>query len=320
MRRRTSLATAITLCLLLATAAATAADPQAPVAILYGSQRSYQEAATALRQALEAQGRKCLLVELPKTQDTATDQRIVQQLVEAKPGLIAASGATATSLALESVPTAPVVFFMVPNALDADFLNDSSPYRARVTGVAADVSPKDQIDWIVRLHPAGKRVGVLHSPRTKRTVEAIRVAGAERGVEVVAIEDDGTEFAKAVDTLLQKGCGSALMIPDAKIYNQTSIQHLLLWGIRQKKPVWTFSDSIVKSGAMAGLYCDTQAIGRQTAELVVKVLDGTPPSSLGVQYPRQFGRAVNDRTAEMIGLRLDESVIGRDTLRFGGQQ
>ncbi|MBN2560309.1 MAG: hypothetical protein JXQ75_05205 [Phycisphaerae bacterium] len=289
------------------------------VAILFRTHKSYQTAASSLETALQATGCECTSIELPKSDDEPGRESALRRLTAARPTVIAAAGASATSFAVDKVPRIPVVFFMVPNARDAPFVVDGNPHKARVAGVAADVSPEDQINWISRLHPAIKNIGILHSSRTQRTVKAFKDAAERRRLTVTAIEADKGEFPEAVDALSAKGCDGVLMIPDAQVYNAATIKRLLLWGIRQKKPVWTFSASIVKAGAFAGQYADSEAVGRQAAELVRREIKGTPPSELGLQYPRYVGRAVNERTAEMIDVRLSSAVVGTDATRFGEQ-
>ena len=125
---------------------------------------------------------------------------------------------------------------------------------------------------------------------------------------------------KAVEELNARECNSVLMIPDAGVYNVPNVQRLLLWGIRQKKPVWAFSASIVKAGALGGQYADAETVGQQAAELVKKVRSSTNPTQIGFQYPRRVGRAVNERTAKLIGLRLSESLLNADIVRYGEEE
>ncbi len=106
------------------------------------------------------------------------------------------------------------------------------------------------------------------------------------------------------------------MIPDARVYNSTTIQRLLLWGLRQKKPVWTFSANIVKAGALAGMFSDAGKTARQTAELAGGILGGVAPGKIGLRYARDVGTAVNVRTAKMIEVKLDK-VVFPDTIKFG---
>ncbi len=291
-------------------------DPDVRVVVLCGPQRTYRQAASALRDSLASAGCQSLLVELPKNGEGPILDEALRQLVEANPTVIAAAGSNATSLALATVPDVPVVFFAVPNVLDAEFSAPGRVDRGRVAGVAADVSPAEQIAWITRLHPQARKLGLLHSRRTRLTAEAISRAAAQRGISVATIESDKGEFAGSIDALNQQGVDGVLMIPDAKVYNSASVQRLLLWGIRQKKPVWAFSAGVVKAGALGGQFADNQAVGEHAAELIQQVIRSEPVGKLGVQYPRKTGRAVNERTAEIVSINLADDVLVSAT-RFG---
>ncbi|MCP4591940.1 MAG: hypothetical protein GY842_14495 [bacterium] len=308
----TTIATAIG-----AVGSARADDSEKRITIVSGTQRSYRQAAEVLREVLWERGHACALVELPERTDAAARTRVIQELREAKPHIVAVAGAAATTLVLESIQDAHVVFFMVPNSLDASFMTDRSAGKARVTGVPADASPEAQIDWIRKLNPQARRIGVLHSVRTRQTVAALNRAAQARGITLFAIEASRTQFPKAIDALNSHGVHGTLMIPDGRVYNSVTVQRLLLWGIRQKKPVWGFSPSIVKAGAFAGQHCDPEVVGRRTAELVEQVIGGTPPPELGVQYVRKVGHSVNQRTAEMIGLTVPSGVVGPGTTVYG---
>jgi ABC-type uncharacterized transport system substrate-binding protein len=264
------------------------------VVVVAGHQSSYRQAARALVETLRDADADVLLLQLA-SDDEGDSAKVVAQLRNAQPRLIATAGGTATVLVLDhvpGVPTAtvlvldhvpgvPVVPFMVPNLLDASFAVPDSRFHSRVAAVAADVSPVDRIKRIRQLHPGCRKLGVLYSPRTTRTIEAITTAAASFGMVVVPIQADASQFPEAIAALNQEACDAALMIPDARVYNAANVQRLLLWGLRQKKPVWAFSASVVKAGAAGGQYVEPEAVGREAARLVQRILRGQAPNTFG---------------------------------------
>jgi ABC-type uncharacterized transport system substrate-binding protein len=287
------------------------------VAILFGARESYRSAAASLETSLKAAGIECVTAELPKREDDAGRGETLARLRAAKPAVIATAGIGATSFVLGKGPKTPVVFFMVPNARDAAFMKDGSAGKDRVAGVTTDASPEDQLAWIARLRPAFKHIAILHSSRTKQTVKRFEAASRKQKIAITAIESDKNEFPEAIEALNASGCDGVLMIPDARVYSVATIQRMLLWGLRQKKPVWTFSANVVKAGALAGMYSDTDKAAQQTAELIGRILDGVDPGKIGLQYPRDVCTAVNMRTAKMIEVSLDDKVVRAETVKFG---
>jgi ABC-type uncharacterized transport system substrate-binding protein len=196
---------------------------------------------------------------------------------------------------------------MVPNAADADFVANPKKHGWRASGVAADVSPRQQVDWIKRLQPGCRKLAVLHSSATRRTTESLREASGLRGIKLISIDARMDEFAEALDALGRSGCDAVLMLPDPRIYNTPNVKELILWGLRERKPVWTFSNNIVKAGAFAGQSVSPEEVGRKAAKLVAKLLDGDRTSRIGLQYAAETEKAVNLHTAE----RLEMTVGGR---------
>jgi ABC-type uncharacterized transport system substrate-binding protein len=312
-----------------------------------GTHKSYKDAAADLQIILTEKGWQCLVVELPEsleqashleTETAPSDQsttaaattapapdtqtaglaaHVLKALTEANPPVIVTCGPSATTLILENIPHAQVVFCMIPNALDMPFMALDSPYSKRVSGVAMDVLPADQVSWIARVSPNARHICVLHSERSKRTAEALQATGKDKDIRFSLIEAQKDEFPKAVEALSTQGCDGVLMLPDAAVYNSANVQRLLLWGIRQKRPVWAFSANIVKAGAFAGQYPDNPLVLRQTVEIAMKVVDKTPPKPVGLVYLREFQTAINERTAEMIGLEFSPDILESVNTRFG---
>lgn len=316
-RRRRTRARALlcALCALLPSSAL-ATDDSERIVVLTTSRGLYRVAAEATVARLQTAGANCELL-VVSTQDAQARQETLERLRESASTLVVTGGATLTREALKTVPKAPVVFVMVPNALDASFLREGSPYVDRVAGVTSDVAPARQVDWIRRTHPKCQRVAVLCSARSVRTAAALEAAGRERGIEVTPLSAKRDEFPAAVDALNAGKFDGVVMIPDSQVYNSPNVQRLLLWGLRQKRPVWAFSDKVVKAGALAGVYSDPTEVGSQAAEIVQEILRGKDPQSIGLRYPHGLGHAVNLHTAGMISVRFGDDLFATTVKRFG---
>ncbi len=295
--------------------------PPARIAILFGPQRSYRAAAFALKASLERKGHRCIRVELARKNDKASREQVLKTLIAPDIGLIATAGNHATTFALEKTNKTPIVFFHVPNAPDAPFMRADRPtHPGRLSGVTIDVQPEAQLEWIKKLCPRVKAVAILHSRRTERTVEAFRRASEKSGIRVIAINADKGRFPEAIDALNASGCDGVLMIPDAKVYNAATIKRLLLWGLRKKIPVLTFSENVVKAGAAAGMYADSGAAIRQTSALIHDIVGGADPAAIALQYPKRIQKSVNLHTIQAIGAGLDLGVVRATTTKFGERQ
>jgi ABC-type uncharacterized transport system substrate-binding protein len=305
------------------------------VAIFLTSSEPYKQVATALREDFARTNRHCEIVELnlvkaenpgpeatmPTSQpadeggSNRETESAIARLKELKPRIVVSVGTAATTLARQSLEATPIVYCMVANVEDREFA--TNPPDPRLHGVTTDVDPAEQMRWVKRLSPAVKTVGVLHSERSKRTVDSLIQAARDQGIRVEKIPATLGEFPAAIHTLDEKDCDAVLMIADANVYDSASVQRLLLWGLRNRKPVWSFSSNIVKAGAFAGLYPDSGSIARQTAALALQLLDKPGERKAERQFPRRVLTAVNERTAEMIRVALDKEALQQVAVRFG---
>ncbi len=295
-------------------------SPRQRIVILYSDQRTYREASECLGKVLEERGYESTQIELPSAEDATGHAIAVEKLKGVQPSVIIAAGNAATTLALEEVPTTPVVFFMVPNGRDAPYMQADSGYKDRVAGLTTDISPRDQVEWIARSHPEASCVVAFHSKRTRHSVTELQRVATEFKLDIVPIEADKDKFPQAIDKLTASNCDGVLMVPDARVYNTPTIKRLLLWGIRHKKPVWAFSQNIVKAGAFAGTFPDLENVIQQTATIAQRVLKGEKPESIGMQYPEVVNRAVNQRTAEMISLPITKQMLIGEVIKYGEEQ
>lgn len=321
------------------------------IVILSTPHPTYQEAAAAAETALAASGYKVTRIWLPKgahawrhdrpaetgagspphpqtvpsppglppgeqNQPPPELQEPLRQIDAAAPSVILSVGEDATETALEARPGTPVVFCMIPNALDMPFLQPGYPGHDRVAGVAADIDPVKQMDWILAICPKTRRLCVPGSPRSVRTTGAIEAAGNARGVEVRALDVRREQFGSALKYFDDNNCEGVIMVPNADVYSAATVKELLLWGLRNRKAVWTFAPTIVEAGALGGQYIEASTAGRQAADIARRIAAGTRPSDIGLQYPDVVRTAVNKRTAEMLGISLGQNILDNVTVRY----
>lgn len=298
----------------LAAPSALASDQErATVLILHQSRPIYEQAVQALCAALNAQHVAHQVAGVADDEDHARKD-VQQRLADSKPAVVVVTGAPLVEAALAAKSGARIVHLMVPNAADASFAADRSN---RVCGIACDVAPQTLVDWVRRTAPQARRVAVPHGSATARTVQALVAEGRRQGLEVVPLDVDRDRFADATSKLDEARFDGALMIPDSTVYNSQNVEHLLLWGLRRKKPVWGFSGKIVRAGAFASVHVEPDEIGRETADLVRAILADANAAREALAYPTHYGRAVNTRTAELIGIPLDTTKLGDNVTRFG---
>lgn len=285
------------------------------VLIVHPDQPIYASAARALGAALRAAGTTSSIHSIP-TGDARAAEQLRDRLRRMRPKVVAAAGEPLTLLVLETLPEAVVIHFMTLNAADTAMAADTFPHANRVAGVSCDVAPDELLGWIAETTPAVRRVAVLHSDRTRRTADALVAAGRRRRVEVIAVPAERERFADATARLSRERVEGVIMIPDAAVYNAPNVEHLLVWALREKRATFAFSENVVAAGALAGIHADPERVGRETAQLVRRVMNSRLPDER-ILYVESLNRAVNSHTAGLLGIDLAPALRRGDVTEYG---
>jgi putative ABC transport system substrate-binding protein len=99
------------------------------------------------------------------------------------------------------------------------------------------------------------------------------------------------------------------MIPDETVLTPRSSRFIIFELIKSGVPVIGLSSAYVKAGALMSLDCNYTDIGRQSAELAVRVLAGQKPGQLPHTIPRTYTRSLNLKILEHVRIQMDQAVL-----------
>jgi ABC-type uncharacterized transport system substrate-binding protein len=137
----------------------------------------------------------------------------------------------------------------------------------------------------------------------------MEAAARKEGYTAVVVDCDApADLLKSIEALKGR-VDFVLCFPDAELFNAVTIKPLILASLQDRLPVIGFSPAFVRAGAAAGIYPDYQDIGRQTAEMALRVMRGEDRTS--GEGPRKVRAAVNQRVARLLGVefRTDSSAV-----------
>ena len=233
---------------------------------------------------------------------------VLAALHRVNPDLIVSVGSLATAVVLgDTTQRAPVVFSMVLYPRQSEFLSD--PSRS-VTGVALDVPVEVQLEYVRKLVPAARRLGVLyHAAETGLVVEAARRIAPTHGLSLVTrVVEQPANAVTALGELMEE-VDVVWSVADSHVFTPQTTSALILAALRRRVPLIGLSTAHVRSGALATLFCDYEDVGRQTGDLVRRVLDGSRPEDLPVAGPRKVSLGLNLKTAQHLGLDVSPPLV-----------
>lgn len=151
--------------------------------------------------------------------------------------------------------------------------------------------------------PGRTRVGILLGPNSAELDTLLRSEAKAAGLVAVIEKTSDADPLPELKQLLGH-CDAVLAVPDQSIYNRSTIQSLLLTTYRHQVPLFGFSASYVKAGAIAAVYSSPAQIGQQAAEVIQRLVveRHLPPP----QFSRYYSVGVNVQVARSLGLAVDD--------------
>ncbi|MGU7877869.1 ABC transporter substrate-binding protein [Streptococcus suis] len=234
--------------------------------------------------------------------DQANLQTISEQLIDGNDIVLAIATPSAQSLATVSTET-PIVFTAVTDPLSADLVESIEKPGGLLTGTSDQAPIDKQVELLGQAVPDAKTVGILYTTSERNSevqVEQAKELLEKAGYKVVVkgitssneVQDATTSLMKDVD---------ALFIPtdNTVASTMTMIGEL---SVEHKVPVIGGSTDMVDEGGLLTYGTNYVALGRQTAKMAIKIIEGANVSETAVEYPETVSLHVNEEMAQKLGI------------------
>jgi len=263
----------------------------------------YRDALKGFQQALTQRGMEAILDVVALQRDANKVAPALQKAKRDGATLVFTMGLVATQAALAENPDLPVVAGLVLSA-------NSLKKGTNATGVVLEMPMEVQFEWMQRLLPTHKTVGVLYNPAENRQrVEEAGRAARGKGLQLIPYEVDTPQSLPIVLDTVAKQADVLWGIADSLVVSPETAKTLLLFSFRNRIPFIGLSSAWVKAGALFALDWDYEDVGAQCGELAARVLKGARAGSIAPGTPRRVTYAVNLKTAREMRVVLSESVI-----------
>ncbi len=245
----------------------------------------------------------------------ATAAQIARQFAGEAPNVIIVPISTPSAQAVvSSTRDIPVVFTAVSDPLGAQLVKDMEKPGGNVTGLS-DMSPvAEHVALIKEILPNAKSIGYLYNSGEANSVSllaALKTEAEKAGLTVV--ESAATKSAEV------QGAARALVGRADAIYVPTdntiisALEGAVAVAEESKLPLFTADTDSVSRGSIAALGFNYYDVGKQTGEVVVRVLKGENPGDIAVKVAAGSDLVINKGAAAKMGVTLPESVLGRAT-------
>jgi len=240
--------------------------------------------------------------------------QIARKMVGNQPDIIVAIATPSAQAVVSTTKTIPVVFSAVTDPLAAKLVATLKNPGKNVTGLSDMANVKEHLALIKEFIPTLKVVGIPYNPGESNSVSmlaSIKEAAATMGIKIVeSAAPKSSDVMIAAKQLVGKVDAIYCPIDNTIISAAESVVRV---GIDAQVPVFAADTSTVSRGAIAAVGYNYFDLGRQTGDIVVRILKGEKPGSIDVKMAKGTDLYVNPKMAERMGIKVPDSVLKRAT-------
>ncbi|GAA3092306.1 ABC transporter substrate-binding protein [Rhizobium viscosum] len=242
----------------------------------------------------------------------ATAAQIARQFAGDEPNVIVPISTPSAQAVVSATRDIPVVFTAVSDPLGAQLVKNMDKPGGNVTGLS-DMSPVgEHIALIKEILPDVKTIGYLYNSGEANSVSLLAALKAEaEKAGITIVESAATKSAEV------QGAARALVGRADAIYIPTdntiisALEGAVAVAEESKLPLFTADTDSVSRGSIAALGFNYYDVGKQTGEIVVRVLKGENPGDIAVKTAAGSDLVINKAAAAKMGVTLPESVVSR---------
>ena len=241
--------------------------------------------------------------------DMATATSIATTFAAADHDLILAIATPTAQATAQAVTDVPILVTAVTEPEGAGLVDSWDEPGGNLTGTS-DLNPvRDQLALITELAPDVATVGIVASSgevNSEIQVDLAREAAAELGFAIeVAMVTNSSEVQQAAESL---DVDAFFMPTDNTVVS--AFESLLQVAESKGVPLVSADGESVERGAVATYGVDYELLGRQTAEMALRVLlDGADPATMPIETQSELLLFVNPAAAERMGVELPATLL-----------
>ncbi|MBI4804180.1 MAG: ABC transporter substrate-binding protein [Desulfovibrio sp.] len=249
--------------------------------------------------------------------NAATNVQIAGQMLDEKPHLVLAIATPGAQVSAQKIKDIPVLFTAVSDPVGAGLVKSMDAPGGNLTGMTDMPPVAKQLELIKTILPKAAKIGIVYNAGEANSVSqvnAVKAAGAKLGMSVVeaTVSNSGGVF-QAAKSLV--GACDAVYIPlDNTVVS--AFESLVKICEENKLPLFSSDNESVAKGSIAALALDYYAMGKQTAAMAKKILDGTKPGAMPVESLTNLDVHLNLKAAKAQGVTVPEDVVKKAVKKF----
>ncbi|MDF1486943.1 ABC transporter substrate-binding protein [Tessaracoccus caeni] len=210
----------------------------------------------------------------------------------------------------QTIADRPIVFASVTDPVAAGLVESMEAPGGNVTGTSDQIPADRQLEYLLELVPDIKTIGIVYtSSEVNAEIQAdmMTEAAAAKGIEVkTAPVINSSEIAQAAESL---DVDAYYVGNDNNVVS--GIESMVQVAEKNQRLLFTSDADSVDRGAAATLATDYKAQGKQTARLLLKIIDGSDIAVTPVEIQESLEFTVNPEAAKRMGVEISPETLAK---------
>ncbi|MFY9837105.1 MAG: ABC transporter substrate-binding protein [Xanthobacteraceae bacterium] len=238
---------------------------------------------------------------------------LAQEIVDLKPDVIVAAAVNAAVPAHTATSAIPIVCPALADAVHLGLITSEARPGGNVTGIEPYVTglPAKQMEFAREIVPGATRIGLLTNLQDpKAPPQRQELVSAAKASELMIAEADinsPAEIEGAVETLANSRVDVVIVLQTGLLLS-VGRQIAELAAAKRLPTVYGYREHVL-DGGLISYGVDLRWCYRRGAYFVDKILHGTPPGELPVEFPTKMMLSINLKTAKTLGLTVAPSLL-----------
>ncbi|HWP50866.1 MAG TPA: ABC transporter substrate-binding protein [Clostridia bacterium] len=211
--------------------------------------------------------------------------------------------------AAAATDTLPIIFSAVSNPIDAGLVTSFEETTGNITGVSNSIAIEDIFKLAKELTPDVKTFGFVYTTSEVNSMAGIKRARAYCDASGIPYKEAAITGVGELQSAAQSLVGhvDAFFTPnDNTIASAISIYMQV--ASDANLPVYVGADSMVADGGLATVGIDYTVLGRQTAQMIARILNGETIAQNHVEQIKEYAKMINMATANQLGVTIPDAL------------
>jgi putative tryptophan/tyrosine transport system substrate-binding protein len=238
---------------------------------------------------------------------------LAQEIVDLKPDVIVAAAVNAAVPAHTATSVIPIVCPALADAVHLGLITSEARPGGNVTGIEPYVAglPAKQMEFAREIVRGATRIGLLTNLQDpKAPPQRQELVSAAKASELTIVEADinsPDEIEGAVGTLANSRVDVVIVLQTGLLLS-VGRQIAELAAAKRLPTVYGYREHVL-DGGLISYGVDLRWCYRRGAYFVDKILHGTAPGELPVEFPTKMMLSINLKTARALGLTVAPSLL-----------